>query len=98
MPIMGNKRNSLPIDTQVGNAKGTVTICYLDWFHLFILFVCKMYILFLLLEAFHCPMQLVLLQAEKLSAWGKGGEEKKIEYKKYMRLQFTAKKTSEILI
>lgn len=67
---MGNKRNWLLTDTQIGDAKGTVTICYLYWFHLCILFVCKMYILFLLLEAFHCPMQLVLLQAEKLSAWG----------------------------
>lgn len=73
---MGNKRNWLPIDTQIGNAKGTVTICYLHWFHLCILFVCKMHILFLLLEAFHCPMQLVLLQAEKLSAWREGERKK----------------------
>lgn len=51
---MGNKRHWLPIDTRIGNAEGTVTICYLDWFHLCILFVCKMYILFLLSAAFDC--------------------------------------------
>lgn len=37
-------------------------------------------------------MQLILSQAEKLSAWGKK-KEKNRDYKKIMRLQFTAKKT-----
>lgn len=42
-------------------------------------------------------MQLILLQAENFSAWGKKKEKNK-DYKKYMRLQFTAKKPSEKLL
>lgn len=41
-------------------------------------------------------MQLIHLWAEKLSAGGEK-KEKNRDYKKFMRLQFTAKKTSEKL-